>query len=298
MGAAVGRRLEQRFTVIRGFPGVGKTAVLRELAALGAATLDLETLASHRGSAFGHLGMPTQPTARDFASRIEVSLSAAAGGSLFVEAEGGALGRLAIPRWLRQVIASSDYILLQDTLETRLARIVAAYEREPRVDLVAAITTLERRAGRAIIDQAHAALLKGDLSRAAAALLPYYEAAYSHQIARCSGRLIATIDVGEQPPTHIAHEALRFAMAASGLANKAHSCEEHEGTPGDPTVPAPGDAPATCAGQRRPFGPGAPCISAGRAGLPLPTAPGRGRAHQQVDSGASFKAAFVSGSPS
>ena len=238
MSAAVGRRLEQRFIVIRGFPGVGKTAVLRELAALGAATLDLETLASHRGSAFGHLGMPTQPTARDFASRIEVSLSAAAGGSLFVEAEGGALGRLAIPHWLRQVIASSDYILLQDTLETRLARIVATYEREPRVDLVAAIATLERRVGKAIADQAHSAVLKGDLSRAAAALLPYYEAAYSHQIARCSGRLIATIDVGEQPPTHIAHEALRFAMAASGLATKAHSCEEHEGTPGDPTVPA------------------------------------------------------------
>ena len=57
--------------------------------------------------------------------------------------------------------------------------------------------------------------MKGDLSRAAAALLPYYEAAYSHQIARCSGRFIATIDVGEQPPTQIAHEALRFAMAAS-----------------------------------------------------------------------------------
>ena len=225
MSAAVGRRLEQEFIVIRGFPGVGKTAVLRELAVLGAATLDLETLASHRGSAFGHLGMATQPTARDFASRIEVSLSAAAGGSLFVEAEGGALGRLAIPRWLRQVIASSDYILLQDTLETRLARIVATYEREPRVDLFAAIATLERRVGKAIADQAHMAVLKDDLSHAAAALLPYYEAAYAHQIACCSGRLIATIDVGEQSPTHIAQEALRFAMAASGLATKAHSCE-------------------------------------------------------------------------
>ena len=227
--------LSKEFIVIRGFPGVGKTAVLRELGVLGAATLDLETLASHRGSAFGHLGMATQPTARDFASRIEASLSAAAGGSLFVEAEGGALGRLAIPRWLRQVIASSDYILLQDTLETRLARIVATYEREPRVDLFAAIATLERRVGKVIADQAHMAVLKDDLSHAAAALLPYYEAAYAHQIACCSGRLIATIDVGEQSPTHIAQEALRFAMAASGLATKAHSCEEDEGTPGDPT---------------------------------------------------------------
>jgi tRNA 2-selenouridine synthase len=160
--------------------------------------------------------MPTQPAARDFASRIELSLSAAAGGSLFVEAEGGALGRLAIPRWLRQVIASSDYILLKDTLEMRLARIVATYEREPRVDLVAAIATLERRIGKATADQAHSAVLKGNLSRAAATLLPYYEAAYSHQIARCSGRLIAMIDVGERPPTHTAHEALRCAMAASG----------------------------------------------------------------------------------
>lgn len=215
MSAAVGRRLEQRFIVIRGFPGVGKTAVLRELALLGAATLDLEAFASHRGSAFGHVGMPTQPTAHDFASRIEARLSAAAGGSLFVESEGDALGRLAIPRWLRQVIASSDYILLQDTLETRLARIVATYERESRVDLFAAIATLERRVGKAIADRARMAVLKDDLAHAAAALLPYYEAAYSHQIACCSGRLIATIDVGEQPPTHIAHEALRFAMAAS-----------------------------------------------------------------------------------
>ena len=222
MSAAVGRRLEQEFIVIRGFPGVGKTAVLRELAALRRSdTRSRDARITPRLGIRPSGNGPRSPLRAISRAASKSSLSAAAGGSLFVEAEGGALGSLAIPCWLRQVIASSDYILLQDTLETRLARIVATYEREPRVDLFAAIATLERRVGRAITDQAHMALLKDDLSRAAAALLPYYEAAYSHQIARCSGRLIATIDVGEQSAD--AHRSRSTSLRDGGIRSRDQS---------------------------------------------------------------------------
>ena len=45
-----------RWIVIIGKTGVGKTALLGELAKQGAAVLDLESLANHRGSVFGAMG--------------------------------------------------------------------------------------------------------------------------------------------------------------------------------------------------------------------------------------------------
>ncbi|MFM9625823.1 tRNA 2-selenouridine(34) synthase MnmH, partial [Streptomyces turgidiscabies] len=47
-------------TIIGGYTGSGKTELLSALAAKGAAIIDLEAIACHKGSAFGNLGMPKQ----------------------------------------------------------------------------------------------------------------------------------------------------------------------------------------------------------------------------------------------
>ncbi|MFX5506295.1 GTP-binding protein, partial [Acinetobacter baumannii] len=49
-------------TIIGGYTGSGKTELLSALAAKGTAIIDLEAIACHKGSAFGNLGMPKQPT--------------------------------------------------------------------------------------------------------------------------------------------------------------------------------------------------------------------------------------------
>jgi len=54
----------KNLVVLHGSTGAGKTEILYELKKLGEQILDLEGLANHRGSVFGHLGNPPQPTSQ------------------------------------------------------------------------------------------------------------------------------------------------------------------------------------------------------------------------------------------
>jgi tRNA 2-selenouridine synthase len=209
----LGDAYSRRFVVLRGNAGVGKTAVLRALADRGHRVLDLETMAGHRGSAFGRVGLPAQPGAREFASRISATLAAAAGATIYAEAEGMAIGGLAVPPELARVLAAADYVLLRDTLERRIARITVTYRSEPRAELIEAVARLEARVGRAAAARAQRALLHDDVEQAVAALLPYYDRAYAHQLEACGGRLLTTIDATDRTPAQIAEQCTASASA-------------------------------------------------------------------------------------
>ncbi|MEY2794218.1 MAG: hypothetical protein RJA76_2210, partial [Bacteroidota bacterium] len=52
--------------VLGGKTGSGKTELLREMKNAGFQVIDLEDLAKHRGSAFGHFGLEEQPSSEHF----------------------------------------------------------------------------------------------------------------------------------------------------------------------------------------------------------------------------------------
>ena len=64
------------FNILGGYTGSGKTYVLDELEKKGASVINLEKLACHKGSAFGNIGMPDQPTQEMFENLLGHELRA------------------------------------------------------------------------------------------------------------------------------------------------------------------------------------------------------------------------------
>ncbi|MES2560240.1 MAG: tRNA 2-selenouridine(34) synthase MnmH, partial [Bacteroidota bacterium] len=63
-----------RLMALGGFTGSGKTEVLHQLAKQGKKVIDLEKIASHKGSAFGSLGMDEQPSQEHFENELAFAL--------------------------------------------------------------------------------------------------------------------------------------------------------------------------------------------------------------------------------
>ena len=61
--------------IIGGYTGSGKTDILNALARHGQAVVDLEGLGNHKGSSFGSIGMPPQPSQEMFENLLAVQLA-------------------------------------------------------------------------------------------------------------------------------------------------------------------------------------------------------------------------------
>lgn len=116
-----------KWVVVIGKTGAGKTELLGELAKQGAAVLDLESLANHRGSAFGDMG--EQPSQRRFESALYFAMKQLPDNlPVFVESEGRKIGKLHLPApLLSSMRASARAVLLSASIQSRAARIRRQY---------------------------------------------------------------------------------------------------------------------------------------------------------------------------
>ena len=111
--------------VIGGRTGVGKTLMLRRLKN----TLDLEALAWHRGSAFGHHATP-QPTAIDFENALSIALlkhRSKGNMPLIIEDESKHIGSRHLPDKLYKRFKRSPLVILQATVEERVENTLQEY---------------------------------------------------------------------------------------------------------------------------------------------------------------------------
>lgn len=128
----LGRRLEAlKFRVICGPTGSGKTEFL---AKSGRPFLDLESLAAHRGSAFGALERP-QPTQIDFENRLAAELLRLPDGAdeILIEDESRMIGARCLPEALWRKMKDSPRTRLETPLETRVDNILKDYILESRL---------------------------------------------------------------------------------------------------------------------------------------------------------------------
>lgn len=159
--------------------------MLHALAEAGEQVLDLEGLASHRGSAFGALGLPPQPSHREFQRRVSESLAFADPERvLWVEDEGPFIGSVGVPDELQRAIASAPVVVRHAPVSQRVNRLTDTYGNAPIAELRAALERTARRLGEAAAERAGTHLERGDVRAAVREVLPYYDTGYRRRAER------------------------------------------------------------------------------------------------------------------
>jgi len=119
-----------RFVVLTGPTGSGKTRLLHALRDAGAQTLDLEDLASHRGSLLGALPGAEQPTQKRFDTLLAVRLRELdASQPVFVEAESRKIGAVELPASLLHAMHQGDCVEVRASRDDRTRFLQQDYAR-------------------------------------------------------------------------------------------------------------------------------------------------------------------------
>jgi tRNA 2-selenouridine synthase len=175
--------------ILGGMTGTGKTDILHELAAQGEQVLDLEAIAHHRGSSFGSLGLPPQPTNEQFENEIAVQWIALSDQRpVWIEAESKRIGLCRIPEALFDQMERSPVIEAIRSREERIQLLVEIYGRLELSSLIEATERIRKRLGGLRTQQAVDFLQNRQLAEAVDLILAYYDKTYDYDLKRRSVR--------------------------------------------------------------------------------------------------------------
>lgn len=114
-------------TVLDGNTGTAKTEILARLAQRGVQIIDLEGLANHRGSLFGHRS-GGQPSQKWFEGRLAVALASLdPTRPVVIEAESSRIGNLSLPKQLWAAMCAAPRIRIAAPLAARARYLARAY---------------------------------------------------------------------------------------------------------------------------------------------------------------------------
>jgi tRNA 2-selenouridine synthase len=199
--------------LLGGRTGTGKTELLLALRQHGVAVVDLEGLAHHRGSSFGGLGLPPQPSTEHYENRIATVLHSLEGaGRIWLEAESAMVGRCRIPAGLWRQMREAPVLEVTRPLQQRLDALVAIYGSQDAGELAAATRRISRRLGPQRTAGALAAIERSDWAAACAQILDYYDRCYDHDL---EGRERTVVDLGDLPAPAAALRLLRQGLVGA-----------------------------------------------------------------------------------
>ena len=144
-----------RWLVICGATGSAKTRILQQIAAQGGQILDLETLASHKGSVLGNLPDEPQPSQKGFETRVWKRLSELdPSRPVFVEAESRKVGNLHVPEAVIEAMRASPCLDVRATMEARVDFLLRdyTYAQQDNAWLLPRLWKLKERQGSKVIE--------------------------------------------------------------------------------------------------------------------------------------------------
>jgi tRNA 2-selenouridine synthase len=200
-----------KLIMLSGPTGSGKTEILHQLDSLGHQVLDLEGLANHRGSSFGGIGQPPQPSTEQFTNLIfekitEFDLSK----PIWVEGESQAIGRVNILNELFSQMDCCQTIRIDPPTDERIERLLRDYAAFPAEELQRSIENISKRLGGKDTQETLEALHAGDYRKVTEITLAYYDKTYDFSMARRNTKMIQFIPKSYVPEL-LAPELVEFA---------------------------------------------------------------------------------------
>ncbi len=168
-----------QLNILGGYTGSGKTELLHELNKRNYPVIDLEQIAKHKGSAFGSIGMPKQPTQEMFENLLALELSLLnEDENIWIEDESQRIGQINIPKPLWETMRKSQVYFLDVPFEERLLHITSEYGGYDKTVLAEAILRISKRLGGLETKNAILHLEANNLIECFRILLKYYDKTY------------------------------------------------------------------------------------------------------------------------
>jgi tRNA 2-selenouridine synthase len=187
-------QLPFNLTILSGSTGSGKSEILRALADAGEQVIDLEKLTNHKGSVFGGLLMPPQPTTEQFQNNLfEEIYKLDLTKRIWVEDESIAIGQIFLPEPLWRQMGRSSLIEIEVDKHVRVNRLVEEYGGADREAFLEAMKKITKKLGGQHFNSAREKLMSGDMAATIDILLTYYDKAYTSALAKKSNRVIQKI---------------------------------------------------------------------------------------------------------
>jgi len=188
------------FIVLCGKTGSGKTLLLQQLELSGYPVINLEKIASHRGSAFGGLLLPPQPSQQDFENEIgEAVVKHASSKYIFIEQKPSSLGKRKIPGWLFTKMNDGIVVQLNVGKKTRVYNILDEYKAAGKENFINALHKLHQRIPITVMKEMESFLYTENYEAFIEKMLDYYDNTSKYQVPKKADIIldIRTFDVAD-----------------------------------------------------------------------------------------------------
>ncbi len=209
--------VNRNMIILGGLTGSGKTHILGRLREKGHQVIDLEGLANHKGSAFGSLGQPPQPSSEYFANLLFDRMKETDPNlPVWLEDESRNIGTVFMPEEFYLNMQRNPAIILMMDIKTRLPRLVEEYSSYPPDELECMIMKISKRLGGDRTREAIEAVRNGDFAKAIEITLLYYDKAYLFGLGRKQEKNLYYVST----PTDEIEANIRLILDAAGRIGK------------------------------------------------------------------------------